>query len=181
MVSMRKALQPCIALVLLACAPAAAGAAERSLEFPVKAAFLYKFGSFVAWPRGAFAGPRTPVQLCVVGHDPFGATLDSAVRGQTISGRPIAVRRLAAISPESGCHIAYLGGSSEQSPEAAVRAVEHEPVLTVSDAGAGADRVAIEFVIKDNRVRFRVDQKAAAASGLTISSKLLSLAVEVTR
>lgn len=178
---MRRGLQLAAILLLLAGAPRAAAADERSLEFPVKAAFLYKFGSFVEWPNGAFSGPRSPVHLCVVGQDPFGRTLDQVVRGQTINGRPIEIRRMAAIAPGSGCHIAFLGGSGDQSPGAAARALEHDPVLTVSDGGAGADRAEIEFVIRDNRVRFRIDQKAAAASGLTISSKLLSLAVEVTR
>ena len=178
---MRRALQLAAILLLLAGTPPAEAADERSLEFPVKAAFLYKFGSFVEWPNGSFSGPRSPVQLCVVGQDPFGRTLDQLVRGQTINGRPIEVKRLSVIGPGSGCHIAFLGGSSEQSPGAAARALEHDAVLTVSDGGAGAGRAAIEFMIKDNRVRFRIDQKAAAACGLTISSKLLALAVEVSR
>ena len=37
----------------------------------------------------------------------------------------------------------------------------------------------INFVLKDNRVRFIVDDDAAAQSGLTISSKLLSVALAV--
>jgi hypothetical protein len=49
-------------------------------------------------------------------------------------------------------------------------------VLTVSDVrGLGI----INFVVKDNRVRFDVDDEAAAQSGLTISSKLLGFALNV--
>ncbi len=39
-------------------------------------------------------------------------------------------------------------------------------------------RGMIDFVLKDARVRFRIDPRAAERSGLTISSKLLSLAVK---
>jgi hypothetical protein len=37
----------------------------------------------------------------------------------------------------------------------------------------------INFVIKDNRVRFTVDDEAAAQNGLAISSKLLGVALAV--
>ena len=51
------------------------------------------------------------------------------------------------------------------------------PILTVADnAASGA---IIRFVVQDNRVRFNVDAAAAAANRVTISSKLLGLALTV--
>lgn len=166
-------------ILVLAAAPAAA-AQDRALEYQVKAAFLYQFGSFVDWPQAAFPDARSPVQLCVVGHDPFGRTLDRLVQGQTVNRRPLAIRRIDTVSPVSGCHIAYLGGSESQSPSAGARALAGSPVLTVAEGSEGA-RAAIQFVLRANRVRFRADQRVASAAGLSISSKLLSLAVEVER
>jgi hypothetical protein len=37
----------------------------------------------------------------------------------------------------------------------------------------------IHFVVRDNRVRFTVDDEGAAQSGLAISSKLLNVALSV--
>jgi hypothetical protein len=169
------------AVLALTAAPCAGEAQDRSLEYPVKAAFLYKFGSFVEWPADAFSDPRAPLQLCVVGRDPFGQILDGVVQGQTVGGRPIKVRRLSAVSAASGCHIAYLGGSPDQSVSAAAKALSGAPVLTIAEGSSGGERAAIEFVVKANRVRFRVDMRPTAASRLSISSKLLNLAVEVAR
>lgn len=163
------------ALVLVPCAAPRAG---PSLEYPVKAAFLYKFGSYVDWPPSAFAGPRAPVVVCVVGHDPFGALLDRTVRDETINDRPVVVRRLRTAAPGAPCHIAYLGGSREQPAEAAAAALAGSPVLTVSDGAAGS---VVRFRIVNNRVRFEIDLGVAGAGGLTISSKLLNLAVAVIR
>jgi hypothetical protein len=168
-----------LAAMVVSVAATAAAAQDRSLEYSVKAAFLPKFGSFVDWPPAAFPDSRAPVQLCVVGRDPFGATLDRLAQGQTVNMRPLVIRRLEAVSPSSGCHIAYLGGSAVQTPAAGARALAGAPVLTVSDSPDAA--AAIQFVLRSNRVRFRVDQRAAAGSGLSISSKLLNLAVEVVR
>jgi hypothetical protein len=61
-----------------------------------------------------------------------------------------------------------------------MRAVSDAPVLTVAEAGAG-ERAAVQFVLRANRVRFQIDQAAAAKARLTISSKLLNLAVKVTQ
>lgn len=168
------------ALILLVAAAPVAAAQDRELEYQVKAAFLYQFGSFVEWPAGAFPDARSPVQLCVVGRDPFGGTLDRLAQGQTVNRRPLAIRRLDAVSPGSGCHIAYLGGSPAQSASAAARILAGAPVLTVAE-GSDDARAAIQFVLRAKRVRFRADQRVASTAGLSISSKLLSLAVEVER
>jgi hypothetical protein len=160
---------------------AAARIQETSLEYPIKAAFLYKFGSFVEWPPEAFPTASSPVNVCVVGRDPFGPVLDRTVRGQTVGARPVTVRRLSAVTPASGCHIAYLGGSPEQSVSEAARTLSGAPVLTVTDGLETDAPAAVRFTVLANRVRFKIDLRTAARNGVSISSKLLNLAVEVVR
>jgi hypothetical protein len=165
----------CLVLV-----PASAVRAQGSLELAVKAAYLLKFPLFVEWPRPASSAAATPFLLCVVGEDPFRGLLDEAASGQRVGGRPVVLRRLAWIVRESGCDMAYLTGSPAQSAAAALDAVRGTPVLTVTDAERYGGRTGIvNFIVQNNRVRFEIDDAAAAASGLVISSKLLSLAVAV--
>ena len=168
-----------LALAALLLAPAShAAAPTASSEYEIKAAYLYKFGDFVEWPAKAFASPDSPATLCIVGDDPFDGILDKAVSGQRIGGRPIVVKRLQTVGADSGCHILYV--DTKQPPEQYLAAVRGSSVLTVTD-GALADQTGgiISFVIKDNRVRFEIDDQAAAVNGLSISSKLLSLAVAI--
>ena len=145
------------------------------MEYTVKAAYLYKFAPFVEWPPTAFASAASPFQLCVLGRDPFGASLDQAVSGQRVGGRPVAVRRLERVDAGSGCHLLYLGASRNQTADEALRAVRGSPILTVADGGREVGAI-IRFVVRDNRVRFEIDTGAAAANHVTISSKLLALA-----
>jgi hypothetical protein len=49
------------------------------------------------------------------------------------------------------------------------------PVMTVTDSGMRAHGI-ISFVVIDNHVRFDIDDDAARRVGLSISSKLLTLA-----
>lgn len=174
-----------LAVVTAAClvallSSAAAHAQTDSLEYAVKATYLYKFAPFVEWPATAFDSPSSPFNLCIVGYDPFRDTLDRAVKDQRIGQRPIVVRRLQAVSRDSGCHVMYVTGSDAQSASEALATVRGTPVLTVTDSASRARAIGvIHFVVQDNRVRFEIDNQAASDNHLAISSKLLSLAISV--
>jgi hypothetical protein len=153
-------------------------AAEPTLEYPVKATFLYKFGDFVEWPLGSFHAAAAPLQLCILGADPFGNILTEAIVGRHSAGRNIDVRQIQASAEAGACHILFVG----KTPAAAeaLKAVHSYPVLTVTDEDDGQNAIGvIHFTIRENRVRFIIDDQAAAANNLNISSKLLSIAVAV--
>lgn len=179
----RSRIQAAMALALCsALTPGWVGAAETELlEYDVKAAYLHKFGLFVEWPSTAFASPASPVNLCVVGEGPIGPILDATASKQRVNEREVIVRRLKTVGRESGCHILYLQDADAQLSGQIIAAVRGSWVLTVTDArgGGGAAKGIINFVIKDNRMRFEIDDEAAAQNGLGISSKLLSLALNV--
>lgn len=152
------------------CGGLVAGAAEP-LEYAVKAAYLAKFPFYVEWPPTAFATPTGPLLLCIVGDDPFGSAIDEAVAGQQVQGRGIVVQRLKSFSREAGCHIAFVGADTR------AEAWRGSTVLVVTDSANGGG--IVNFVLRDNRVRFTVDDEAAFQNGLAISSKLLSVALSV--
>lgn len=153
--------------------------ASQSIEQAVKANFLFKFAPFVEWPDPAGAGTR-PFAICLRGDDNFGGALDEVVRGQKISGRMVQVRRLAESGGANGCQMLFAGRSSVAG-YAPFAEVAGQPVLTVSDQKSGVPGAMIQFVMQSGRVRFQIDEAAARASGLVISSKLLGLAVAVER
>jgi len=167
------------AALILAMIAGPASARAASLEFPIKAAFLSKFAPFVEWPPTAYPSSDSALSLCIVGADPFGVAIDQAVQGQHLGAHPLIVRRLDRIDANSGCSIAYIGGSKLQSVEDGLAAVQGTPVLTVTDQAMSSVRGAIHFVVRDNRVRFMIDDEAAAKNGMNISSKLMRLALSV--
>jgi hypothetical protein len=154
-------------------------AADRSLEYAVKATFLYKFASFVEWPAGSFEHESSPFNLCVVGGDPFGGRIREAVTGQSVGRHPIVLRELAKVEPNAGCHTLFLSASETHSATEGLNAVSGTPVLTVTDSALGQTAGIIHFVIVDGRVSFDIDDVAAVRNRLVISSKLLALARRV--
>ena len=158
----------------------AAAAVLPSLEYAVKATFLYKFAPFVEWPDGSFGSASSPLVICVVGNDPVGGMIDQVALGQRIGERAIEVRHLQSVGRQSGCHILYIAQPDAPSAMQAANAVRGTPVLTVSDMARGAGAPCIvRFVVQNNKVTFDIDNAAAAESQLAISSRLLSLARSV--
>ncbi|GAA0240461.1 YfiR family protein [Rhodanobacter caeni] len=179
----------CLLALLLACAagpmpvqampsPPPASPAV-SLEYAVKATYLYKLAPFVNWPAQEFATPDAPFRICVVGDDPFGDFLENAVAGRRFGNHPFEVRRLDTLTPDANCQIAFLGHVPSQGVAQALEAVKGRSVLTVLDSNVPDRGGIIQFVIAQGRVRFEIDTAAAARNHLTISSKLLNLALVV--
>jgi hypothetical protein len=173
----------CLALLSLwPCDADAVASGNAMLEYAIKATFLYKFAPFVEWPPAAFESATSPMVICIFGADQVSREADRLAVGQRAGMRPIAIRHLEAVTPESGCHILYIAETSDRLVAGALGAVGGAPVLTVTDmARTGRDAGMISFVIQDNRVRFDIDVAAVQGSGLTISSRLLSLARTVRR
>lgn len=172
--------------LLLACAscesPAQAvqhGAPAISLEYAVKATYLYKLAPFVNWPPAEFATPDAPFRICVAGEDPFGDYLKNAVAGRGLGTHPFQVEQLDAAAPATGCQILFLARLPAQGVGQALDAVSGKPVLTVVDSTMPHAGGIVQFVIDRGRVRFEIDTVAAARNHITISSKLLSLALAV--
>jgi hypothetical protein len=168
-----------IALAALASVNLGIASAAGSPEYSVKAAYLSKFGTFVQWPADTFPEPTSPLNLCVIGTDPFGSVLDEVAEGLQVGTHPIKVKRLASVDPHADCQIAFVDGNDQRAATQVVDALRGTRILTVTDSGNESGAGIINFLIKDNRVRFGVDDEAAAKNGLTISSRLLMLAVYV--
>lgn len=160
-----------LAVSIVACAPALG----QPTDIAVKAAFLPRFARYVTWPTAAMPRGSDPFVLCVIGTDPFGGLLDDAARSQSVDGRAIAVRRMDSAAATDNCQIAFVGGGRPGQ----LTALGRRPVLTVTDATNGGERGIIHFVVMGGRVRFYIDQALATQRGLSISSRLLALAVGV--
>lgn len=147
-------------------------------EYEVKAAFLFKFASFVEWPS-EFA--RSPVCITIIGQDPFGPALDDALKGKIINGRQFLIRRAKSEQDAAGCHIAFIS-TSEKAHVRAILDRLQTSTLTVSDipnfCGSGG-MIDLETVAQS--VRMEINQEAAERAGLRLSSKLLSVSRIVRR
>ncbi|MGH6972261.1 MAG: YfiR family protein, partial [Caulobacteraceae bacterium] len=99
------------------------------------------------------------------------------VRGHTVNGHPVVVRRLERIDRRPACNVLFVGPSRRQSPAQVLDLVKGTPILTVTDEGQDVHGGIVHFVVQGGRVRFSIDAALARAGGLALSSKLRSLAI----
>lgn len=144
-------------------------------EDDIKAAFLFSFTKFIEWP--ARAGDDAVLKVGVLGRDSFAATLEQTVRGKTVNGKPLVVKRLTKPQEAAGCHVVFIGGGDRTRFRPILDALPVAGVLTVGEAEQFAVRGGVINFVKDaNRVRFEINVDAAGRAGLRISSRLLQLA-----
>lgn len=150
---------------------------DNSLEYSVKAAFLLKFGTFVEWPPDKNSDARTPLNIGILGEDPFGSQIDQLITVRSEGERPVRVVRIRTIEQAKNMHVLFIGDSEKNRIDSIIAALQGNSVLTV--AGFENPGIIISFVIEDNKVRFDINLDQAQRSGLKLSSKLLSVAKNV--
>lgn len=153
------------------------------IELQVKAAFLYKFGSYVAWPAGEFSNASSPLTIGVLGAEALADQLAQITQGRTINGHPIVVRKLQGEnpgSPDNDLNVLFVGRSHNAHLGAILAAVKGRPILTVTESDEGlVPGSMINFVIVDGKVRFEVAPEMASRENLLISARLLAAAYRV--
>lgn len=154
------------------------GAAATGVEYEVKAAFIYKFATYVRWPVRAGVDATTPFVIGVLGTDPFGPALSEVVRGRNVQGRVILVRSVGRGEEALRCDLVFISSSERDNLPQILAALRGAPVLTVSDLDQFAEQGGmIGLVItEDNRIRFNINKTAIERPGLRASSQLLHLA-----
>jgi len=146
-------------------------------EYQVKAAFLFNFAKFVEWPAQAFKSADSPIEICVLGPNPFGSLLDKAVEGKVVGNRKFVVREVRDAQQAGECQIVFVSAAGWTRSRAVLGEIKKCCVLTVGETGefiGGGGMINLR--LEDARVRVEINPDAAARAGLRISSKLLSLA-----
>jgi hypothetical protein len=149
-------------------------------EQSIKAAFLYKFLSYVEWRPGTFAHPASPIVIGVLGATDVAEQLTAIAAGRKAGERPIEVRSVRVTDALDGVHMLFVGRDQSAHVTALAPAARRRGVLLVTNYdGALDDGSAINLVVIDNRVRFEVSLDATEKSGLKLSSRMLSVALWV--
>ena len=166
-----------LALVFFGVAIAPLFAAQFSID-AVKAAYLFRFASYVEWPE-AVRGDG-PLVIGVIGAEDVAVHLENLLNGMAVRGRPARVRRVLKPVDLDGVHILYVGSRVFRSSRPLRALAIGKPILIVTDARDGFEGGGvINFVEVNRNLRFEISLDAAERSGLKIDSALLSVAARV--
>jgi hypothetical protein len=166
-----------VAFLTLAPAIPARPQTSPSVEYQVKAAFLFNFAKFVEWPQDAFQTDKTPITLCVFRHDPFGSALDEIIREKAINNRELLARRVNDLPELKTCQLVFVSGREEKQLPEILNSLKGASALVVGEGEDFAERGgAVQFFLENNKLRFAINVDAIQRARLQASSKLLALA-----
>jgi len=156
---------------------AAADSDDALAERRVKAAYLYRFASYVQWPDDAFAAAADPLVIGVWGHDEIAEDIAGLVAGRSVDGRRIEARRVRDGEALANLHILFVARARHSRVSQAIDQLPARGTLVVTEAaGALRQGSAINFVLVDGQVRFELAPDAAERRGLKLSSRLVAIA-----
>lgn len=165
------------ALVSLAAASSTRAQAGPSVEYQVKAAFLFSFTKFIEWPSDAFHSSNAPITLCVFRHDPFGSALDEIIQGKTVNNHQVLARRVNELPDLKSCQLVFVGKEEDKGLSEVLNSLKGTSALVVGETDGFAERGGgVQFFLEASQLRFAINVDAVQRARLTVSSKLLVLA-----
>ncbi len=139
-----------------------------SAEYEAKAKHLYQFAKHVQWPK------IKALKLCIVGASPFGKALNQALQGHSVGGRRLQIKRLTPTQSVTACHLLFI--SQRLSPQQVKKILQAAPPHTLT-VGEQSDFIRlggiINFIIKNNKVRYEVNRSQAQKQGLKLGYRLV--------
>lgn len=157
--------------------PGAGRAEETSQEYQLKLAFIVNFARFISWPEKSVAD--TTLSLCVFDNHPFGGVLDGVV-GKKVGEYRLGTTVIDQLGQARACHLLFV-------PEAAVAEYLRDsdqlsafPLVTIGEVEGFVDHGGgIEFVVRDGKLAFIINNSNLRERGIQVGSSLLNLAVAV--
>jgi len=145
----------------------------------LKAAFIYNFAKFTRWPENTWKQQNAPLNLCTIGKDELINEL-KRLTGKTIKDHPVITQSLQNKQIPDNCHLLYIASSEKNHYKNILESVHNKPILTISEqphfARSGG---MIEFFRKKDQTRFIINLGITRNTGLTVSSRLLNLALVI--
>jgi hypothetical protein len=156
------------------------GAEKEVPEYRLKAVYMLNFLRFTVWPQESFGSTNSPFVIGILGDDPFGNELKTAISGELIDGRKIEIQHFQKVEDGLRSHLLFISKSHRLKIGTILEACKGTPVLTVSEVEDFARRGGmINMVLNSGKVDLLINLKSAREVGINITSQLSRRAREI--
>lgn len=152
----------------------------KAPEYDLKAHMIRLFPENIEWPEDSDVRDKLkPFVIAVIGKNPFGSTLERIPQKTTIKNKKVKILYITKAEEiaESGCHLLFIAKTSKKKLSEIIAVTGDKPILTIADSKGYADMgVHINYLIKENKLRFEINPQAIKKSGFVANYHLLQLA-----
>jgi len=136
---------------------------------------IYSITKYVVWPESYNQGD---FEILVLGDCPILEELKAMAQAKKIGDRSIKVTKIGKTDEIRKCNILYVPASKSGQFDEILAKVNTQSILIVSEEpGLGAKGSDINFIVKDGKLAFEINQAAVNKQSLKVSNELTRLAI----
>lgn len=144
-------------------------------NYKLHTVFVYSFTRYVIWPEGYNEGD---FEILVMGESPMVAALQEMAQAKKVGERHIKVTTIASPSEIRKCNILFIpSAQSGQLPDVVAKVSNQSILIITEEPGLGTKGSVINFIMKDGKLAFELNQAAVSRQNLKISNELARLAI----
>lgn len=139
--------------------------------------FIYNFTKYIKWPDAYNNGKFV---IGVIGNSNIYEALTSMAssKKKTATGLVIEVKKYGAVGDIDECNILFVSENIAGDLGQIVGNTSSKPILIITDSpGMATQGSVINFVEKDGKIKFELNESRASEQGLIVSGSLTSLAI----
>lgn len=151
-----------------------AGAFAQS-TYRLHAMFVYSFTRYVQWPEAYSQGD---FEILVLGDSPMIDDLKVMAQAKKVGDRTIKVTKINAPGEIRKCNILFVPASKSAQLQEILAKVNTQSILVVTEEnGLGVKGSNINFIMKDGKLAFELNQATVNRQNLKVSNELSRLAI----
>lgn len=137
--------------------------------------YIYSFTKYVQWPDTYNQGD---FEILVYGESPIIEELNKMASVKKVGDRVIKVTKITSVAAIKKCNILYVPSKkSGELTDVLTKVTGLSTLVITEDPGMGAKGSNINFIIKDGKLTFELNQSAFNKQNLKVSNELTRLAI----
>jgi hypothetical protein len=137
--------------------------------------FIFNFTRQIDWPENYKSGEFV---IGILGSCPLYDALNNYVANKKVGGQPISVKKFATVADVSKCHILFVPyGKTKSLAEVTTKLSGQSTLIITERAGATDQGAGINFIMKDDKLKFELKTSNVVKYGLKVQAALETLAI----
>lgn len=144
-------------------------------NYKMHSVFIYSFTRYVQWPEAYNQGD---FEIIVLGDSPILEELKAMAQAKKVGDRVIKITKIKEASEIRKCNILFVPTAKSAQIADVMEKVNTQSILVVTEEpGLGQKGSDINFIIKDGKLAFELNQSSVNKQGLKVSNELSRLAI----
>jgi len=136
--------------------------------------FIFSFTRYVQWPEAYTQGD---FEILVLGDSPLIDELKLLAQNKKVGDRPIKVIKINGVSEIRKCNMLFVPADKSDKLNEVMQKIDTQSILLMTEQpGLGSQGSCINFISKEGKLAFELNQAAFAKRNLKASNELTRIA-----